>query len=111
MNDEIRAIVDKYPEEFEANFAVVGGVLQKCDNNTQSWYNRHLDFIHLYIGFRPPALCLQDPLPTREVQITAAYTYAYIAYRKVCSLRSRDPLMDASFHSLCPPDTPMLARY
>jgi len=92
-SSDIRAAYEAYPAGFETAFSVTDGRLH-CDNNTQTWYNAQIDLIHIYIGFKPPALCLQDSSPSRDVQITIAYTYGYITYRKICSLLSRAYTMD-----------------
>ncbi len=98
--NEIRIILEAYPASFESMFSIVNEKL-RYNNNMLAWYNRHLDFIYLYIGFKPPSLSyLQDSTTLREVEITAAYIYAYITYRKICSLLSRQPTMEPFFSGI-----------
>ena len=97
--DAVLRVSIAYPDAFERAFpisALDGNVFVDLELSSVEWYNSHLHFLHLFIGFKPPALCLgtMGDIPTMDTQFTRAYVFAYIAYRKICSALSRPACLD-----------------
>ena len=95
------SIYRSYADNFERCFAVQADGILYCDNDTRhnvtAWYNAQLLLIQLVVGVAPPFLVLTEPHQGdpatisnwNKTEITRAYTFASIAYHKMCDAMCR----------------------
>jgi hypothetical protein len=89
-----------YTARFEQLFVVQSNGILKCDAETRekvpAWFNNQRGFIHLLVGTEPALLVLQEPQQgdigttnSHKIEMIRAYTYALIAYNRVCDVIGR----------------------
>lgn len=92
------AICRAYADNFEQIFRVTLIKDLECDSEarerTLSWFNSQRAFIHLIVSVEPPPLVLAEPhrqsvAEWERTNLVCAYTYALIAYYRVCDVLGR----------------------
>jgi len=88
MNEYSRA--EAFPDGFEAAFSVGENNALLHSDCTREWYNSHLDFLFMLLGFRP------RELRSLEIdELNRAYAFAYVVYRKMCNMYLRRTMRDS----------------
>jgi hypothetical protein len=86
---DFRVLAKQYHDEFEKAFVInpFTGNIVCIDNEVEIFYCSYADLISTFTGFKPPSISLLKENPkTRITQLTRAYAYAFIAYRKINNL-------------------------
>jgi hypothetical protein len=87
---DFRELCERYHDGFEKAFAInpLTGNIACIDKDVEMFYNSYTDLIQNFTGFKPPAISsLKDD--NRIAQLTRAYAYAFIVYRKLNNLYSK----------------------
>jgi hypothetical protein len=79
----------RYHDGFEKAFAInpITGDIVCIDEEVELFYNSYIVLIQIFTGFQPPAIIsLKENPDSRLTQLTRAYAYALIAYKKISNL-------------------------